>query len=110
VFRVFGRPQRSTTCDCERPTNPALPQTLFLMTEPALLKKLSSGRLSKLIAAKTSDAQIVDELFLATLSRLPDEGEKASALGRVTRAAGREAGLADVLWALVNTREFILNH
>jgi hypothetical protein len=110
VFRVFGRPARTSTCDCERPPGPALPQTLFLMTDPGLLKKITDGRLAKLLAAKMSDAKIVDELFLATLSRLPDESEKAAALERVSVAPDREAGLTDVLWALVNTREFILNH
>jgi hypothetical protein len=110
VFRVFGRPTRTSTCDCERPTGSALPQTLFLMTDPGLLKKITGGRLAKLLAAKMSDARIVDELFLAALARLPDVTEKATALERVSAAADREAGLADVLWALVNTREFILNH
>ncbi|HVL14285.1 MAG TPA: DUF1553 domain-containing protein, partial [Gemmata sp.] len=110
VFRVFGRPTRTATCDCERPTGPALPQTLFLMTDAGLLKKITDGRLAKLLAAKAPDAKIVDELFLATLSRLPDAGEKAAALDRVSAAPDREAGLTDVLWALVNTREFILNH
>ncbi|QJX01003.1 DUF1549 domain-containing protein [Frigoriglobus tundricola] len=110
VFRVFGRPARTTTCDCERATGPALPQTLFLMTDPDLLKKVTSGRLQKLLAAKTADARIVEELFLATLSRLPDADERKAALDRVSAAPDREAGLADVLWALINTREFILNH
>jgi hypothetical protein len=110
LFRIFDRPLRTSTCDCERPSNPALPQTLFLMTDPALLKKISTGRLAKLFSAKMSDARIVDELFLATLSRLPDQNEKTSALDRASAASDREAGLTDVLWALVNTREFILNH
>ena len=110
LFRMFGRPARTATCDCERPAGPALPQTLFLMTDATLLKKLTGGRLAKLIEAKASDAKIVDELFLATLSRLPTADEKAASLDRVSAAADREAGLADVLWALINTREFILNH
>lgn len=110
VFRVFGRPARASTCDCERASGPALPQTLFLMADPALLRKLSGGRLAKLIADGTSDANAVDELFLAALSRLPDEAEKRAALARVDAAPDRAAGLTDVLWALVNTREFILNH
>lgn len=110
LFRLFGRPARTSTCDCERASGPALPQTLFLMTDPTLLKKLTGGRLEKLLAAKTSDAKIVEELFLATLCRLPDADEKKAALDRVSAAADREAGLADVLWALINTREFILNH
>src|SRR5205807_10651310 len=45
IFRVFGRPARTSTCDCERPREPALPQTLFLMTDPVLLKRMSDGRL-----------------------------------------------------------------
>jgi hypothetical protein len=80
------------------------------MTDSTLLKKLTSGRLEKLLTAKMSDARIVDELFLATMTRLPDSDEKKAALERVSAAANREAGLADVLWALINTREFILNH
>ena len=80
------------------------------MTDSTLLKKLTTGRLEKLLNAKMSDARIVDELFLATLTRLPDSDEKKAALERVSAAANREAGLADVLWALINTREFILNH
>ncbi len=110
VFSVFGRPTRTSTCDCERPGGLALPQTLFLMTDPGLLKKIAAGRLAKLLAAKASDARIVDELFLAALARLPDDGERKAALERVSAAPDREAGLTDVLWALVNTREFILNH
>lgn len=110
VFRTFDRPGRTSTCDCERPTGPALPQTLFLMTDTTLQKKLSGGRLAKLLAAKASDARVVDELFLATLSRPPTAREKTAALDRVSAAPDREAGLVDVLWALVNTREFILNH
>ena len=60
------------------------------MTDTGLLKKITDGRLAKLIAAKMSDAKIVDELFLATLARLPDEGEKAAALERVSAAPDRD--------------------
>ncbi len=80
------------------------------MTDQVLQKKIGGGRLQKLLSAKTSDARIVEELFLATLSRLPDADERKAALDRVSAAADREVGLTDVLWALINTREFILNH
>jgi hypothetical protein len=110
VFRVFGRPARATTCDCERPAEPALPQTLFLMSDPALLGKITGGRLQRLLAEDRTDAEVLEELFLATLSRYPDARERRAALGRVGAAADRRAGLTDVAWALINTREFILNH
>jgi hypothetical protein len=110
IFKVFGRPVRATTCDCERPREPAIGQTLFLMTDAVLLQRMEKGRLSNLLAAKHTDAQIVEELFLATLSRNPDEGEQRAAMDHVRAASTRAAGFADVLWALINTREFILNH
>jgi hypothetical protein len=110
VFRVFGRPGRTTTCDCERPTAPALPQTLYLMSDPALLQKLTGGRLRALLSRGLSDSELIDELFLATLSRFPDVAERRAALDRLTAADTHTNGCVDVLWALVNTREFILNH
>jgi hypothetical protein len=110
IFRTFGRPARTTTCDCERSTDPAVPQTLFLMSDPVLLKKLTSGRLAKLLAEKRPDGDVVEELFLATLSRPPDEGERKAALTHIAGKKDRTRGCVDVLWALINTREFILNH
>jgi hypothetical protein len=110
MFRIFGRPLRTASCDCERSAEPAVTQTLFLMSDPALLEKMRTGRLRHLLARQPSDKEIVLELFLATLSRPPDEREEQAALKRVKRAPDRQAGFVDVMWALVNTREFILNH
>lgn len=109
AFRIFGRPPRATTCDCERAMEPALPQTLYLMTDQTILSKITSGRLRTLLAEKKADADVVDELFLATVSRFPTAEEKASVLESVA-SRGRQEGFGDALWALVNTREFILNH
>jgi hypothetical protein len=110
IFKVFGRPVRATTCDCERPREPAIGQALFLMTDADLVRRLEKGRLAELLAGRQSDAEIVDELFLAALSREPDEGERHAALDHISAAQTRSAGCADILWALINTREFILNH
>jgi Protein of unknown function (DUF1553)/Protein of unknown function (DUF1549) len=110
VFRIFGRPARTSTCDCERPTEPALPQTLFLMTDSVLLKRITDGRLKTLLAEKKTDDEVIEELFLATLCRFPDDKEKRAALEHVKSAEDRRAGFVDMLWALINTREFILNH
>jgi hypothetical protein len=111
LFRVFGRPIRTTSCDCERPAEPALPQTLFLMSDPVLVNKITSGRLRQLLGARKADEAVLDEMFLATLTRFPTEEEKQATLAYVTeRKSNRPAAWVDVVWALVNTREFILNH
>ncbi len=93
AFRTFGRPPRTTACDCERATEPGLPQTLYLMTDPSVLNKFrgfvtkggkggvvqasgQEGRLAKLLKSGKTDEAILEELFLATLSRFPTEAEK----------------------------------
>ena len=91
---------------------PALPQTLFRMTVPSLTLKLRSAtnRASLLAKSKQPDDKIVEELFLATLSRKPLEKESAKAVEFLKGATNRTEALQDILWALINTREFILNH
>jgi hypothetical protein len=116
AFRIFGRPPRTSACDCERAQEPALPQTLFLMTDPVLLAKIQNGRLAQLLKGKKTDAEILEELFLATLSRFPTASDKKhfadyrAAKKDVQTAKGRQSLFVDTLWALINTREFILNH
>ncbi len=110
AFRIFGRPERTSVCDCERPKAPALAQTLFVMTDAALLTKLESGRVRTLAESEQCDVEAVEELFLATLSRPPALDEAGAALDRLRKCPDRASGLADVLWALINTREFVLNH
>ena len=110
VFRILGRPERTSVCDCERPKALALPQTLFLMTDDALLRKLKCGRVHALAGSDLCDAEAVEELFLAALSRFPTGDEARSALDYLRESSDRASALADVLWALINTREFVLNH
>ena len=110
AFRIFGRPQRTAVCDCERPKAPALAQTLFVMTDAALLAKLKGGLVRTLTESDQCDAELVEELFLATLSRPPSWDEARAALDHLRTSPGRASGLADVLWALINTSEFVLNH
>ncbi len=112
VFRIFGRPQRSTACDCERAMEPALPQKLFLMTDPQILNKFNdpSGRVQTVLKANKSDNEVLDELFLATVSRFPNDRDRKAFAEQIQRAGSRREAVFDAMWALINTREFILNH
>jgi hypothetical protein len=110
LLRIFGRPPRTTACDCERAMEPALPQKLYLMTDPAVQGKIQSGRLQKLLASKKSDDEILDELFLATLSRFPTAADREHFAAYRQGRRDRQAAWGDCVWALINTREFILNH
>jgi hypothetical protein len=119
VFRVFGRPPRTSACDCERAMNPALPQKLFLMSDANLQVKLRAptNRLADLLKEKKDDLEVLNELFLATLTRLPTAKERQWFLDYRAEKnvengsdAARRALFTDTLWALINTTEFIFNH
>ncbi|HZZ79194.1 MAG TPA: DUF1549 domain-containing protein [Gemmataceae bacterium] len=113
AFRLFGRPPRTTACDCERAMEPALPQKLFLMTDPGVLAKFNDpqGRVQNLVKSKTiTDEQALEELFLATLSRMPTAKDRQTFAAHRQRVGSRREALVDTMWALINTPEFILNH
>jgi hypothetical protein len=114
AFRVFGRPPRTSACDCERSMEPGLTQKLFLMSDANLLAKVKApnNRLQKLLADKADDNEALDELFLATLGRLPTDSdhEKFEKHKAARKGATRRDVFNDTLWALINTTEFIFNH
>ncbi len=108
---LFGRSPRTTACACERSGDVTLPQLLHLQNGDPLHEKIraSDGRLAQLLAAHTENAAVIDELFLVTLSRLPTEHERSGIL-RAVPTADRAEGLADLFWALLNSKEFTFNH
>jgi hypothetical protein len=81
------------------------------MTDPVLLGKIRSpnGRL-QLLLQKKSDPEVLEELFLATLTRFPTEQEKRQFAAYRARQNDRQGAFIDTVWALINTREFITNH
>jgi hypothetical protein len=112
AFRIFGRPPRTSACDCERSMEPGLQQKLYLMADGTVLAKLQSpqNRLRALLAAHRDDDLALQELFLATVSRPPTAKEKARFAEFRAGQKARRKVFADTLWALVNTTEFIFNH
>jgi hypothetical protein len=57
-----------------------------------------------------TDDEVLEDLFLASLSRLPTAGERQAFHEHRSKASDRRAAFTDTLWALINTREFFLNH
>lgn len=109
-FRVFGRPQRVSVCECERGTEPSIAQALHLMNSPESVHKIRhrDGRARALSSSNKSDEEIIDELFLATLSRHPSAKETALMRQAFTDSPeNRRAAVEDILWTLLNTREFV---
>jgi hypothetical protein len=133
VLRLFGRPTRETNCDCERSEEPTLLQTLFTRNDPELMQLIETGRngapswiaeLRGVSPAKgkgkrpapatkreTPDADaLVTEIFLRTVSRPPTDEERQKAREDLAAAADPIDGARDLLWVMLNTREFMVNH
>ena len=108
---LFGQPQRETACECERKSEMSLPQTMNLVNGPTLADSIadSKGRVARLILDGADDREIVEELYLATLSRKPTAAEFDLAVSHLIGSGGRTAAAQDLLWALLNSNGFLFN-
>jgi hypothetical protein len=100
-------------CECERDPATNLSQALHLVSGRAVHQKLisDSGRAARLAASDLMPDQIVDELCLVTLSRLPSEAERR-VLAESISAPGsdRRRAVENALWSLINLDEFLFQH
>ena len=94
-LKAFGQPARELACECERESDGNLGQALQLINGPTVNEKVRNpnNRLGKLLTAKTSDDEILNELFFAALARAPFEDEKKIALGHVAKGDGQAQGV-----------------
>ena len=111
---VFGRPEASSACECERSGEANLAQSLHLLNSSEIQGKLTtgSGRAAKLAADKERDHQDkIRELYLLTFSREPLPEETGIALAHIEKHKDNpKIAYEDIVWALINTKEFLFNH
>jgi hypothetical protein len=110
---AFSRPNPSADPPCERDPGGSVVQALHLMNSGRLMGKLSneSGRAAALAQSSKTPAEIVEELYLAAYSRLPTAAERDIAVAAFSgKDATRQSATEDVLWALLNSAEFVFNH
>jgi hypothetical protein len=111
-LKAFGQPAREMTCQCERGSDTNLAQALQMINGPVVHNKLrdDNGRIHKLFASGKSDDDIVTELYLAAVSRKPTQQELDTARSHIASSQDRKAGLEDIGWAVLNTKEFLFQH
>ncbi|MBL8797100.1 MAG: DUF1549 domain-containing protein [Planctomycetia bacterium] len=109
-LKVFGKPERLLSCECERSDDTTLNQAFQLLTGELLNQLLAEAdnRLGQLLKTDKTDRAIIDDLYLSALSRPPSERELQASLAVVAKSRDRRAGLEDILWSLVNAKEFLL--
>jgi len=121
---VFGRPDSSSSCECERSQDASLAQSLHLLNSKDVQDKLTNpkGCAATLAAdTKQEDEKKIHELYYTAFSRAPDAKELELALnylgktpkdkdGKADPKLGKQQGYEDIIWALINTKEFLFNH
>jgi hypothetical protein len=105
---LFGRPARESACECERRADLSLPQALNLINGATISDAVADpkGRIAKSVLAGMTDVAMVDDLYLATLTRFPTKTESESALKYLAGGA-RTLRAQDLLWALLNSKGFL---
>jgi hypothetical protein len=109
---VFGRPQRISACECERVSEANLAQALHLLNSDEVQGKLArqGGRADLITRDTRPDAEKVDELFLWAFARKPTDEQRKVALEHIAKnATNKRFAYENILWALLNTKEFVFN-
>ncbi len=110
-LKLFGRPERESSCECERTSDVSLAHAMNLINGPTVANAIidPTGRIAKLLKEDKDDRSIIEELYLATLARLPQDNEYATAVEHFANAESKEEGAQDLMWALINSPAFLFN-
>ncbi len=125
-LELFGRPPRDTGFESERSNDPSAAQKLHMLNSTHIVQKLSQNR--SLMGMAVPDErrakkgkepppaswlpldEALDNLYLAILSRYPTPEERQVAVSHITATGSRWDATIDIIWALLNTKEFIYRH
>ena len=107
--QVDARAQQMLAAICERSNDPSLAQALFLINDANVHARVANpeGRLPKLLEANSDNDELIDELYLTCLTRYPSEKERTVLRDYFAGEVPRLEAAQDVLWSLMNVREFI---
>jgi hypothetical protein len=108
---VFGRPDASSACECERSSESSLAQCLHVLNSQEILAKTAGQRAKDAVKDKRPHAERIADLYRIALSREPSK-EETEALVAYVEKKGKDVQQAyeDVIWVLINTKEFTFNH
>jgi hypothetical protein len=118
-LRVFGKPARTLTLESERSSEPSVPQALHIINGDTLNQKLRApgSIVDSFLKLGVSDEMIVEHLYLAALSRRPNESEIQQLRNELRTGGGspdstseRRQTIEDLVWAVLTSREFLFNH
>jgi len=111
-LKAFAKPVRDVTCECAREDDPSLSQVIHLLNNRGIVDNLksSASHVSTLLASSKSDDDVVEQVYLLTLSRRPTTSERDLVRAHLAKVGDRKLGFYDLQHALLNSNEFLLRH
>ena len=111
-LKVFGKPKGDSSCECERSQDASLAQSLHLLNSKEIHTMLTAdtGRAARMAKAEPSHSEKVSDLYYSVYARPPVEDELKVAIGHIEKTEDKKQAYEDIVWALVNTKEFLFNH
>ena len=116
AMRVFGKPDRSINCDCERVNEPTLLQAIFVQNDPLVRMRLAeSGWIIEIEEAEEEGKpldrrNLIEQVWLRSVNRLPTDQEIERAVQHLESVKLVSEGIRDLMWAMMNSKEYLLNH
>ncbi|MEZ6123964.1 MAG: DUF1549 and DUF1553 domain-containing protein [Planctomycetaceae bacterium] len=109
-LKLFGKPNRLQSCECERSGEPTLAQTFEMISGELINEMLKNpgNRIRLQLAEKTPPMEIVSQLYQAALSRPPSADEQSAIEKHMQQTADPVRSLEDIAWALLNSNEFLI--
>ena len=109
-LKTFGKPNRLLICECERSNQVSLVQSLSLANGPEVQVKINSDQniISQLLSQNMQAEAIIEEVYLRAVSRAPHEHEWTAFREMLSSGEPVRQVLEDVLWALINSKEFVM--
>ncbi len=111
-LEMYGRPARDTGLESERNNRPTPSQRLHLLNSSHIQRKIEQGwKIQALLRSKATPREMVATIYLTVLSRLPtaEELKIVGDYSTTSSAKGRDA-IVDLVWALINSTEFLYRH
>jgi hypothetical protein len=111
-LEIFGKPPRLLTTDTERACECNMGQAFQMISGPMINELLAEkeNRVSRLLTTGRSNREIIQELFWTALARAPANQELDDLLPNLEAAQDRRAELEDLLWGLLNSKDFVFRH
>jgi len=109
---VFGRPDATTACECERASDSTLTQSLHFANSKELIAKLAeaNGLPASLASRTTSHPEKLEELYVRAFSRKPTDSEIKAAVDYLESKSDKLEAFQDLTWVILNCKEFLFNH